>query len=167
MWFPTARVSRNGARRLTCHHRVVQLVGEVEHVVTTTAGDAGAVHQDVDATEVGDDRLHQRIDRGGVTQVDDVRRGVRPDLLDLRCHPLGTLRVAVDDDQPRAGAGERDRGGSPDARPAAGHDRDPIGEWSRHVCSSFERRTAEALDGNLHRLVPPAGANDGSKVGPR
>ena len=53
--------------------------------------------------------MHQRIDRGGIAEVDDVCLRRNPRLAGLRGHALGALGVAVDDDDIGAGCGERDR----------------------------------------------------------
>ena len=82
-------------------------------------GDAGVVHQDVDAAHALDREVDHAVHAVAVRDID-----LHRDAAGLLRHGLGALAVDVGQEDPRALAQEAARDTGAKARPRAGHDRD-------------------------------------------
>src|SRR5690606_8812284 len=85
-------------------------------------GDAGVVHEEVDAAERAPDRLRHRLDVGDLTDVDAHRHRATAGGFDEARRLLGALEVDVGDEHPAAALGQGEADGAAEAAAAAGHD---------------------------------------------
>ncbi|KAF4530878.1 hypothetical protein B566_EDAN018918 [Ephemera danica] len=88
------------------------------------AGDAGVVHQHVDAAEALLDCGHHGIDRGAVGDVDDIALGLHTQAAALRHHGINGGGIHVAHRHVRTFGGELDGGGRANALRRAGDDGD-------------------------------------------
>src|SRR5690606_1427766 len=103
----------------------------------TIAGDAGVVHQDVQAAQLLDGPLHEAFDGGRVADVAPLAMHADPQLSDLAGGPLGrfgefAVAVVVEKVEGDVGtvAGELEGDRAADAGGAAGDDHAPPAERS-------------------------------------
>ena len=112
------------------HDPGLELPSQRLAVLVRAKGDAGVVHQDVEPAELALDRREHRPDLGAVGDV-GLDRATACRVAHLLHRRLGGLEPDVVDDDARALLREGEADGPADARPAAGHERDPIAELQR------------------------------------
>jgi hypothetical protein len=105
---------------------------------STGSGDAGVVHEHIDAAEVGERRRHERIDRAGVSHVGD-----HPIDAIERGHRRQSVGVDVAGPHGSASCGERLRHRAADPGASGGDDHPQIGEVQLHgvTARGCRRRT--------------------------
>ncbi len=94
---------------------------------------ARVVHEDVDATEPGDDVVDEPMDLRGIADVDDVALGLSPGAFDLVDDRGDSVRPQVDDRNARAFVSEQMGGRAAHATRRAGDDRDLACDRSREL----------------------------------